>query len=307
MCYSAQIEADYRRYVRRFGATVSLEEFTAQAMADPGKGKRPKWLKGLRDAAATDTAPEARQLREAVRFWVAQDIGDTERELAKQRRRVETGQRALMEKPTQKAAEDVRIGTNKADELEARLATLRRKDSKPHDARIYPGYYAPVLVWEDGDLRVLPMRYQCRPAGKPEAYDRKYPGTYNARRDNLEGFWKGQFGRSHGVVLASAFYEHVEVDGENVVLEFRPQDGSEMLVACLWSQWTGKDGSELLSFAAITDEPPPEIAAAGHDRCIIPIRRENLDAWLQPTGDLQALYAILDDRERPFYEHREAA
>ena len=32
------------------------------------------------------------------------------------------------------------------------------------------------------------MRYQCRLAGKPAFYDVKFPGTYNARRDNLEGF-----------------------------------------------------------------------------------------------------------------------
>ena len=31
-----------------------------------------------------------------------------------------------------------------------------------------------------------------------------------------------------------------------------------------------------------TDEPPPEVAAAGHDCCIIPLRRERLDEWLNP-------------------------
>lgn len=305
MCYSAQTEADYRRYVRQFGAAVSLEEFTQQAMADPAK--RPKWPKGMRDAALSDPSPEANELRAAVRFWVSHDIAQAERELEKQWARVAAGELALSQKPTKKAADDVRIGSNKVAQLEARLADLRRSEPRPRDGRIYPGYYAPVMVWQDGERVVLPMRYQCRPAGKPEFYDRKFPGTYNARRDNLEGFWKGQFGKTHGVVLAHAFYEHVERDGRDTVLEFRPQDGSEMLVACLWSSWIGKDGEELLSFAAITDEPPPEVAAAGHDRCIIPIRPENLDAWLSPSGDSQTLYRILDDRERPYYEHREAA
>ena len=65
---------------------------------------------------------------------------------------------------------------------------------------------------------------------------------------------------------------------------------------------------DLLSFAAITDDPPPEIAAAGHDRCIIPIKAENVAAWLNPDPKyLTAQYAILDDRERPYYEHRLAA
>ncbi len=64
----------------------------------------------------------------------------------------------------------------------------------------------------------------------------------------------------------------------------------------------------LLSFAAIIDEPPPEIEAAGHDRCITPIKPENVEAWLKPDGsNLEALYAILDDRDRPYYEHRLAA
>jgi len=58
----------------------------------------------------------------------------------------------------------------------------------------------------------------------------------------------------------------------------------------------------------ITDEPPPEVEAAGHDRCIVPIKTENIDAWLNPeASDLKAMYAILDDRDRPYYEHRLAA
>jgi len=81
-----------------------------------------------------------------------------------------------------------------------------------------------------------------------------------------------------------------------------------MLVACLWSRWSLNGEPDLLSFAAITDEPPPEVAAAGHDRCIIPIKPENVDAWLSPqASDLATLHAILDDRQRPYFEHRLAA
>jgi len=104
------------------------------------------------------------------------------------------------------------------------------------------------------------------------------------------------------------FYENVDRDGKNAVLQFTPNNGEGMIVACLYSHWTGKDGEDLWSFAAITDEPPPEVAAAGHDRCIIPIKPEHVDAWLNPDpSTLAARYAILDDRERPYYEHRLAA
>jgi len=47
---------------------------------------------------------------------------------------------------------------------------------------------------------------------------------------------------------------------------------------------------------SITDEPPAEAAAAGHDRCIIPIKPENVDAWLNPDPkNLATQYAILDE------------
>jgi putative SOS response-associated peptidase YedK len=60
---------------------------------------------------------------------------------------------------------------------------------------------------------------------------------------------------------------------------------------------------EFYTFAAVTDDPPPEVAAVGHDRCIVPIREENIDAWLNPDPmNLSALMAILD--ERPYYEHQ---
>ena len=44
------------------------------------------------------------------------------------------------------------------------------------------------------------------------------------------------------------------------------------------------------------------------NRCIIPIKPEHIDAWLNPDpANLAAQYAILDDRARPYYEHQLAA
>ena len=77
------------------------------------------------------------------------------------------------------------------------------------DSRIFPAWYAPVMVMENGKHVVKPMRYQCRVAGAPTTNDFKFPGTYNARRDNLEGFWRKQFGVSHGIMVVNAFFENV--------------------------------------------------------------------------------------------------
>jgi putative SOS response-associated peptidase YedK len=72
----------------------------------------------------------------------------------------------------------------------------------------------------------------------------------------------------------------------------------------LYAQWSDAKEGRLLSFAAITDEPPPEISAAGHDRCIINLRPENVEAWLTPEGRSDAeLQALLSDRQQPYFEH----
>ena len=318
MCYSAMVKADYKKYVQMFGAAMSIREFydVFYRRAEGGKLKVPKAMEAAFDNPQTE---DERAIKALIDRFNAQQSSKFEQELFKQRTRLADAERTLQTKTTKKAEEDQRIATDKVRQLMGRLSDLNRTELLDRDCRIFPGYYLPVMVWENGKRVIKPMRYQCRPAGKPAFYDVKFPGTYNARRDNLEGFWKNQFGHSHGIIVVNAFYENVsrhKVEGrelapgeaeENVVLEFRPRPTQDMLVACLWSKWTG-DGDDLLSFAAITDEPPEEVAAAGHDRCIVPIQSQNIDAWLNPNPkDLGSLYAMLDDRERPYYEHRLAA
>ena len=314
MCYSAMIVADLLKLERHYGAQVD-DAFYAQTVERrwwDGLAKMPKAL----DDALLDRGGPAADWIGKLRKRRADDLTQ---ELFTQKRRVGDAERALQVKETKKACEDVRIGTDKMGKIQVALDDLRRKEPKDRDFRIYPGMHTSVIVSQGSKRIIRPMRYQCRPAGKPASYDRRYPGTYNARRDNLEGFWKGQFGATHGLMVATAFFENVSRhrleqrelrDGEapeNVILKFEPNSGGPMQFACLYSRWTGAGEPDLLSFAAITDTPPPEIAAAGHDRCVIPIKRQNVDAWLRPVGDLTRSYAILDDRERPYYEHRVAA
>lgn len=311
MCYSAEVYQQYDKYVDEFGAHISIKQFVRLYM-ERSTNPKIKTPRAMDAAFAHPTDADGEQIKTLIDGFRSQEATRLEQELFKQRKRLADAERTLLTKTTKAATESQRIATAKIEWALTKISDLRRNELKASDSRIYPGYYVPVIVMEDGKRVIKPMRYQCRLEGKPASYDSQYPGTYNARRDNLEGFWKKQFGHTHGLMVVNAFYEHVTRkvgnDSENVVLEFNPQPTQDMLVACLWSRWTGPDGEELLSFAAITDEPPDEVAAAGHDRCVIPIKAENIDAWLNPNPkDLKALYAILDDRERPYYEHRLAA
>lgn len=319
MCYSAMVIQDYKRYRREYGAKLSIKEFL-ELFYKRKNGARVLIAKGMEDAFASSTEPELSEIRAMLEEHAAGEASRLEQEVFAQRTRLVEAERKLQVKVTKGATESKRIAGDKIERALSKLADLRRREPKGRDSRIYPGSCALVMVMEEGERVILPMRYQCRPAGKPAFYDTKFPGTYNARRDNLEGFWRGLWGHSHGIVIATAFYENVnrhraegrelgpDEEAENLVLEFRPLPEQEMLVACLWSRWTAPGEPDLLSFAAITDEPPAEVAAAGHDRCIIPIKPENVDAWLNPDPrKLDELQAILDDRSRPYYEHRLAA
>ncbi|HEU6456150.1 MAG TPA: SOS response-associated peptidase family protein [Roseateles sp.] len=319
MCYSAQIRADYRDYTRLFGAHLGIKEFVKLFYGrQEGRLKIPKAMEVAFERGGS--TPQEQEIRGLIEAFKADRAMALEQELFAQRKRLADAERTLQTKQTKSALDSQRIATSKISKARLDLEDLRRTELLDRDSRIFPGVYAPVMVVRDGQKVVLPMRYQCRPAGRPVSYDVEYPGTYNARRDNLEKFWRGHFGYTHGIMIVNAFYENVKRHDmehrelapgekpENVVLEFKPNPPQDMLVACLWSHWQKVGEPDLLSFAAITDEPPPEVAAAGHDRCIIPIKPEHVDAWLNPDpSNLKALYDILDDRAPAYYEHRLAA
>jgi putative SOS response-associated peptidase YedK len=263
---------------------------------------------------------ETAEIAELILAYHGAKTRKLEAELAKQRERLDKAKKALRVGETAKLLEEQRIAGNKIAFGEDKIADLKRRQPERRDARVFPQHYAPVVIEEGGERVIRPMRYLLRRAGKPASEDRKFSGCYNARRDNLDRFWKEQFGHDHGIIVVTSFYENVsrhklehrELESgegeENVVLQFDPRPAVRMRVACLWSHWIDGDAADLLSFAAVTDEPPPEIAEAGHDRCIVPISDANLDAWLSPEGlSSKILHEILEQRERPYYEHRIAA
>ncbi|MBR8400263.1 MULTISPECIES: SOS response-associated peptidase family protein [Burkholderia cepacia complex] len=303
MCYSAKIQANYREYVRRYGADMDIETFRRIffARASGADIKIPKAV----DAAFAGVDEE---ISAAIDAYRSQWTRKLETALFEQRARLVAAEKKLAVKITKKASEDVRIATNKIEAATRGLDDLRRQDLQERDSRIFPGWYAPVLI-ELGDKRlVVPMRYRCRLPGWTEADEKLKPGVYNARKTSLATVWRQVFGFTHGIVLADTFFEHVDRDGNDVILRFDPTPPQQMQLACLWTRTEIPGADDLWSFAAITDDPPPEVAAAGHDRCVIPLKSSNVDAWLAPDPSRRAqLREILADRERPYYEHQLAA
>jgi putative SOS response-associated peptidase YedK len=315
MCYSAQVVQMARKLHRQLGIRLDYDEIERlffRRLEDPGLNIS-RGLEANFDEPAND---QDRRIKGAIEEHRSRMATKLERDLFSQKTRLVTAERSLKEKETKKAREDVRIATTKIATLTTKLTDLRRTEPNSEDNRIFPMVYAGVIIKQGGENVLTPMRYFCRPAGKPAFYDKKFPGLYNARRDSLERFWSDQFGRHHAVMVIESFYENVKLhaserrelrEGEeeqNVVLQFTPNPPQTMLIACLWSHWTDPREPDLRGFAAITDEPPPDVAAAGHDRCIINLRPEHVEAWLTPENrSRQELQNILSDRAVSTYQH----
>jgi len=317
MCYSALVWQNYRDYVRMFGARIDIREFV-RLYVDRANGAAIKTTKAMDASFANPATDDEQQIKALIDDWNSAQRTKLEQEMFSQKQRLSTAERTLETKPDLKSAlESKRIAADKISRARARLADLSRDNLVPMDSRIYPQSYLPVMVSEAGERVIKPMRYLCRLPNAPALMDKKLQGNYNSRFDNLKNFWRPLFGVTHGVVVVTRFYENVSqhrlekrelAQGEqerNVVLEFRPEPEQTMLIACLWSHWKGRAGEpDLLSCSMITNDPLPEVAAAGHDRTIIDIKPENLDRWLNPDReDSDAQIAILLDRQPPYYAH----
>lgn len=226
-----------------------------------------------------------------------------------------------MAKVTKKAQNDQRIATDKIEKAKFKIELIESGEITETDSRIWPGMYAPLILMKDGKHVIQPFRYLLRPRGQNADFDRKFNGSYNARRDRLKEvfWWKSVFGRNHGVLPIKAFYENVKLhnfehrklrkdeEESNLILKFEPEGLDEMLVPCIWDT-NDSDGVTLESFALITDEPNPEVAAAGHERTPTVLKQSNLDRWLATGGeDLTKFEEVFDDKQPTYFEHEVAA
>lgn len=303
MCYSAMVSEEYAKYIRATGAEMDLQQFL-DIFWNVAQGARisvPRAVERWFDKPSDDIE---RRIHDLIAQRRAAQAMAWQQELFTQKKRLADAERKLAAKQTKAASESRRIAGNKIDALIKKLRLLDDPQRHPSDGRIFPMHYAPIVINHGGRKVIRLARYHCRLAGKPAGVDMQFPGLYTARRDNLERYWRSAFGTSHALMLAESFYENVDRGGSNAVLHFTPRPADTMFIACLYSVWKDPEGKELLSFAAITDDPPPEVAATGHDRMIINLRPDNLHAWLTPQGQSDAqLQAILGDRQAPYYEH----
>jgi len=202
------------------------------------------------------------------------------------------------------------------EKLEKRRATIEwhkekieyyEKIEETGAPRVFPNFYAPVIIKEDKEHLLRLMRYHLCPKNGVEMSAFKY-NLFNARRDRLldSRTWKPAFGKQHAIFPFHRFYESVPGEnGEAKIIYFEPKDQEIMWSAALYEESKIEPGL-LRSFAAITDEPPLEVAATGHDRCPVFLAKENFERWLEPKESPKELAELLTSVVPTYFEHEAA-
>ncbi len=318
MCYSAMVQQHLKQLSFKFNARIDYSAFT-ELFESRLKGNKITVPKALEFNFTHDPQlPEERKIRDLIVEYNNQQQSKDEQELFKQQKRLTAAKHTIENKPTKKAIEEQRIATHKIEWYKERIKKRKSPSLIETDSRIFPLCFAPVIRSKDNELIIEPRRYLLRPRGQPESFDRKYNGCYNAREDSLEKvfFWKNLFGKNHAMMVITEFFENVPEylyqkrelktgeEEKNLILRFQPRGIKEMYIPCVFDDWEEKDKWDLHSFALITTNPPPEIAATGHNRCPIFLQDKNIIPWLNPANkSMKDLHAILSEKQTPFYEH----
>ncbi len=168
-------------------------------------------------------------------------------------------------------------------------------DFKPR-YNLTPRAHAPVLVWENGQPTLKPMRWGLIPSwAKDDTIGDKLT---NARADTIteKPSYRRPFERQRCLIPADGFYEWQVTPTGKQPFRFTRKDGGFFCMAGLWETWhrphregelglddTGPSIDQTVeTFTIITTEPNPMVAAV-HNRMPVILGPEHYQWWLEPN------------------------
>ena len=284
MCYSILMETDLKRLAAEFDAIIDYPAFLniyesrsrKVANLQIPRALDANFIKPENEAceriaqlAAAFESDKIRQFEQKA-FAKRQLIAELEEKLAKRWSKTNQAKLDTAKRVLDKALYDIK-------RLQAGYIWT--------DRQIFQYSYAPLIL-RVGDQKIIrPVRYQIRPRGSHQEYNRKL-NLFNARTDKLEERtnWKRLFMSQHAVVVFQGFFEWVEgPDGKSKEINFFPQGEGFMWAPAIYDHWQDPKGqNDIYSFAILTRDPPEEVAAMGHDRCPVFPQWDFMSTWLDP-------------------------
>lgn len=138
MCWSAMVRANYREYVRMFGAHISIREFV-ELYVERSEDSSVNIPKAMSAAFLGDPqSHEEQRIVELIRAFDEAKATKLQQVLFTQLERQTKARRKLEVKHTKSASEDLRISTDKIKDARWKLANMGYEDLKSGDSRIFP-------------------------------------------------------------------------------------------------------------------------------------------------------------------------
>ncbi len=296
MCYSVKIKTSLKELAREFQAEIDKDAILAvyQLRQKNPEVKIPLGLDQylMESDLAPSLPPLIKSFHAEEKLRLRTKIRETEQELEA------LGQ----ERSTTAVEKKIEVRQRRLEKFQHKAQSSFLESGSTSD-RVFPFYFAPVILETKGQRRLQLMRYRVQNPNGSEV-PAKY-NVFNARLDSLldARTWRPLFAHTHAIFPFLRFYEWVERGGKSQEVVFSPENRELMWAASLYS--CAKD---FCSFAMITDDPPTEVAEAGHDRCPIFLSQEKIHSWLTIAGKPPAAFLrLLKEREKTHYQHGLAA
>src|ERR1044072_3485246 len=115
MCYSAQIQAAYLRYLRETGAEMDIDQFVEifGARVSDSSIRIPRAVERWFDEPKNDGE---RKIKQFIDAQASAEIARPEREVLAKKKRLADAERTLASRPTKAATESKRIATSKIEQ-----------------------------------------------------------------------------------------------------------------------------------------------------------------------------------------------
>jgi putative SOS response-associated peptidase YedK len=128
-----------------------------------------------------------------------------------------------------------------------------------------------TIVGQDGERRLVPMRWGLVPSWWSKPRKELNLATFNARAETVaeKPFFRGAFKRNRCLILVSGYYEWQDTADGKQPWYFTARDGSPALtIAGLWDEWPDKETGTLLNSCTMIITEPNKFVA----RCMIGCR-----------------------------------
>ncbi len=270
MCYSAMVEQDVQRLAKRFGAEAVVADWNAF------EALRANSADHLTPSKATPTPPLTDRIYPGY-FAPILTMTDNKPTLRLMRYSVE---------PPEWIATSKNYTSFNARRDNLRSAFWSESFQKHHGILVLKGFFEWVAVKDVIQAGRISL----------EEVKAQFEHQKLARKQRLKEL-KKPYSPTKAELTSPLL--------RKVVIQFSALGEQELLVPVIYSLRTPPGGHTRMGFAMVTDDPPPEVAAAGHDRCPVILSADAAERWWRqgPTLSVGQIAEILDQKPSLNFGH----